>query len=250
MRTFSDGLLYNSRPRRFGRDVLEESFTMPFDPHLLQLYFVAATVLVLAPGPDSLLVLSRGLTEGRRAGLVATAGITVGNVMQAFLTALGVSALIAASPALFGILRYAGAAYLAWIGSRALWSVIKAYRTGSSAALESPPAAPARRVFINALLTNLLNPKIILFNMAFLPQFVAPERGMVALQTFLLSLINTTMGCVYLAGVAVLSAGAARAFLTSRHTRTMLDGIAGVIFLGFALRLLLTERRFACIIFN
>jgi len=217
---------------------------MPLDPHLLQLYLVAATVLVLAPGPDSLLVLARGLTEGRRAGLVATAGITAGNVIQALLAAAGVSALIAASPTLFDLLRYAGAAYLAWIGCRALWSVVAARRQGA-ATVEPPPPVSARRVFVNALLTNLLNPKIILFYLAFVPQFVAPERGMVGVQIFLLGLILGGMGCVYLAGVAVLSAGAARRVLTSRALRSVLDGVAGLLFLGFALRLLLTERRFA-----
>ena len=218
---------------------------MPLDPHLLQLYLVAATVLVLAPGPDSLLVLSRGLTEGRHAGYVATAGITVGNVVQAALAAVGVSALIAASPVLFDILRYAGAGYLAWIGGRALWNVVEARRRGTTADLAPPPPAPARRVFVNAMLTNMLNPKVILFYLAFVPQFVAPERGMVAVQTFLLGLILAGMGCAYLAGVAALSAGAARKLLTSRTMRTVLDGVAGVLFLGFALRLLLTERRFA-----
>lgn len=217
---------------------------MPLDPHLLQLYLLAATVLVLAPGPDSLLVLSRGLTEGRRAGFVATAGITVGNVVQALLAAAGVSALIAASPTLFDLLRYAGAAYLAWIGAKALWSVAAAHRRGDAEPAPAPPA-PARRVFVNALLTNMLNPKVILFYLAFVPQFVAPERGMVGVQIFLLGLILAGMGCAYLAAVAALSAGAARRVLTSRALRTALDGVAGVLFLGFALRLLLTERRFA-----
>lgn len=218
---------------------------MPFDPHLFQLFMVAATVLVVAPGPDSLLVLSRGLTEGRHAGFVATAGITLGNIVQAVLAAAGVSALIAASPTLFDILRYAGAAYLAWIGGRALWSVVQARRAGGDTAPEQPPPAPPLRVFVNAMLTNLLNPKVILFYLAFVPQFVAPERGLVALQTLLLGLIFAGMGCLYLAGVAALSAGVARRILTSRAMRTALDGVAGVLFLGFAVRLLLTERRFA-----
>lgn len=218
---------------------------MPLDPHLLQLYLAAAVVLVLAPGPDTLLVLSRGLTEGRRAALVATAGITLGNVVQAVLAALGVSALIAASPVLFDTLRYAGAAYLAWIGGRALWAVANARRRGAAAPPEAPPPAPMRRVLVNALLTNLLNPKVILFYLAFVPQFVAPERGMVAVQILLLGLILGGLGCLYMVGIAVLSAGAARRMLTSPALRTVLDGAAGVLFLGFALRLLLTERRFA-----
>lgn len=216
---------------------------MLLDPHLLQLYMVAVTVLVLAPGPDSLLVLSRGLLEGRRAGLIATAGITLGNVVQALLAAAGVSAVIAASPSLFDGLRYAGAAYLAWIGGRALWAAFQAQRAGDSTPAAVAPA-PERVVFLNALLTNLLNPKVILFYLAFVPQFVAPERGQVALQTFLLGCILAGLGCLYLIGVSVLSAGAARAFLTSRTMRVALDGLAGVLFLGFALRLLLTERKF------
>lgn len=216
---------------------------MPLDPHLLQLYLVAATVLVLAPGPDSLLVLSRGLMEGRRAGWIATAGITLGNVVQALLAAAGVSAVIATSPALFDVLRYAGGAYLAWIGGRALWAAVQAQRAGDVAPAAVPPA-PARAVFVNALLTNMLNPKVILFYLAFVPQFVDPGRGHVALQTFLLGCILAGMGCTYLMGVAALSAGAARTFLTSRTMRVALDGLAGVLFLGFAVRLLLTERKF------
>ncbi|MGQ9370379.1 LysE family transporter [Azospirillum sp. ST 5-10] len=217
---------------------------MPLDPHLLQLYLVAALLLIVAPGPDSLLVLSRSLSDGRRAGFVATAGITAGNLIQALLAAVGVSALIAASPLLFDVLRYAGAAYLAWIGGRALWAAVAARRGGHTAV---PAAAPAsmRAVFATALLTNLLNPKVILFYLAFVPQFVAPERGAVALQTFLLGLILGAGGCLFLLAIAAASAGAARAVLTSRRMQVVLDGLCGVLFLGFAVRLLLTERRFA-----
>jgi threonine/homoserine/homoserine lactone efflux protein len=219
---------------------------MPFDPHLFQLYLVAAMVLVITPGPDSLLVLSRGLTEGRKAGFVATAGITVGNVIQALLAALGVSALIAASPMLFDALRYAGAAYLAWIGTRALWGAVQARRQGGGTVEPvRPPPASTRAVFVNALLTNLLNPKIILFYLAFVPQFVAPELGRVALQTFIYGIILGGLGFLYLMGVAAASAGAGRALLTSRTVQHVLDAVAGVLFLGFAVRLLLTERRFA-----
>lgn len=217
--------------------------TLPLDPHLFQFYLIAATVLVLAPGPDSLLVLSRSVTGGRDAGFVATVGITVGNVIHSLLAAAGVSALIAASPEMFGVLRYAGGAYLAYIGARTLWSAI-ASRGGNR-----PPPAPDRepipRVLVQALATNLLNPKVILFYLAFVPQFVAPERGHVAVQTFLLGALFAGLGCAYLLGVAALGAGAARKLLSSPRVRAVMDGVAGVLFLGFALRLLLTERRVA-----
>lgn len=219
--------------------------SLPLDPHLVQLYLVAATVLVLAPGPDSLLVLSRSITDGRNAGVVATIGITVGNVVHSILAAAGISALIAASPALFDLLRYAGGAYLGWIGARALWSAITS-RSADDGSVERPAdSAPAHRVFLQALLTNLLNPKVILFYLAFVPQFVAPMLGHVAVQTFVLGSILAGLGCIYLLGVAALSAGAARRVLSNARVKAVLDGVAGVLFLGFALRLLLTDRRIA-----
>ena len=220
--------------------------SLPLDPHLLQLYLVAALVLTVAPGPDSLLVLSRSVMDGRNAGVVATVGITLGNLIHALLAAAGISALVAASPALFDVLRYAGGAYLGWIGGRALWSALRiGFRGGEDMATAKPESAPAHRVFLQALLTNLLNPKVILFYLAFVPQFVAPALGHVALQIFLLGSILGGIGCLYLLGVAALSAGAARRALSNARIRAVLDGVAGVLFLGFAVRLLLTDRRIA-----
>jgi threonine/homoserine/homoserine lactone efflux protein len=219
--------------------------TLPLDPHLLQLYMIAVCVLVLAPGPDSLLVLTRSIADGRQAGVVATLGICVGNMVHALLAAAGISALIAASTTLFDLLRYAGGAYLAWIGLRSLWSVWASRGAEPAPAIDAPPSARAGRVFVQALLTNLLNPKVILFQLAFVPQFIAPTLGHVALQTFILGSIISVLGGIYLAGIAALSAGAARRVLSSPRVRTALDGIAGVLFLGFAVRLLLTDRKFA-----
>lgn len=223
--------------------------TLPLDPHLLHLYLIAVCVLVLAPGPDFLLVLTRSVADGRRAGVIATLGISLGNVIHALLAAVGVSALIAASPALFDALRYAGGAYLAWIGARSLWSAVASRADGADApASASDSARDSARdsvVFTQALLTNLLNPKIILFQLAFVPQFVAPEFGHVAAQIFLLGNVITLLGAAYLVGVAALCAGTARRVLSSRRMKTALDGLAGVLFLGFALRLLLTDRKFA-----
>lgn len=215
---------------------------MPLDPHLLTLYLVAAGVLVLIPGPDSLLVLTRSLTIGRRAGWVATAGITLGNVIHAGLAAAGISALIAAAPGLFDAFRLAGTVYLVYIGARAL---IAAWRQWGRPVDDRSVDVPAARVLRHALLTNLLNAKVILFYLAFVPQFIAPALGHVPLQTFLLGLTLAGMGAAYLAGLAALSAGAARRVFRNPKARAMLDGVAGFLFLGFALRLFLTERKFA-----
>ncbi|MBP2230158.1 threonine/homoserine/homoserine lactone efflux protein [Azospirillum agricola] len=218
---------------------------LPLDPHLVQLYLVAVGVLILAPGPDFLLVLTRSIADGRRTGIIAMLGISLGNLIHTLLAAAGISALIAASPALFDVLRYAGGGYLAWIGARALWSAWTSRGQDAEAPVQAADSAPPTAVFLQALLTNLLNPKVILFQLAFVPQFIAPALGHVAVQIFILGNIITVLGGIYLAGVAALSAGAARRVLASARVRTALDGFAGVLFLGFAVRLLLTDRRFA-----
>jgi threonine/homoserine/homoserine lactone efflux protein len=220
---------------------------VPIDPQLFQLYLVAAAVLVLIPGPDTLLVLGRSLFEGRRAGWTATAGTATGNVVHAGLAAAGVSALVAAAPALFEGLRLAGAGYLAWLGLRSLRAAHRAWRVGTAAGtpIPSEPLANARRVFGHALTTNLLNAKVILFYLAFVPQFVAPALGSVALQTFLLGLALTAMGALYHLTLAALAAGAAGRVTGSRAFRVALEGVSGLLFLGFAVRLFFTERRFA-----
>jgi threonine/homoserine/homoserine lactone efflux protein len=222
-----------------------ERIPMPIDPHLFQLYLVAAVVLILMPGPDSLLVLSRSMFGGRRAGWITAAGTMVGNVTHAALAAAGVSAVIAASPALFDGLRLAGAGYLAWLGAKALRDAARAWRSGAGSPLPAVAPATGRRAFAHAFLTNLLNPKVILFYLAFVPQFVAPAHGAVALQTFTLGMVLALLGVAYHLALAALAAGAARRVVGSPRFRAALDGVAGLLFLGFAVRLFLTERRFA-----
>jgi len=214
---------------------------VPLDPHLFQLYLAATLIVVLVPGPDSLLVLTRSIVDGRRAGLMAATGITLGNLIQTLAATAGVSALVVASPILFDILRYAGAAYLAWIGVQALAAARRRWRRGGTAPAE---AADRRQAggFGQGLLTNLLNAKAVLFYLAFLPQFVAPALGGVSLQIFLLGTVAAAMGSLYLLMLTVLASGAAQRALRSRMVRMCLDAVSGALFLGFAVRLVLTGR--------
>ncbi|MGP1395202.1 MAG: LysE family translocator [Inquilinaceae bacterium] len=218
---------------------------MPIDAHLFQLYLIAAVVLVLIPGPDSLLVLSRSLFDGRRAGWITASGTVTGNVLHAALAAVGVSALIAASPWFFDALRVAGVSYLAWLGARSLHGAVRAWRRGGALAVTAPTPRSHRRAFTHAFTTNLLNPKVILFYLAFVPQFVTPATGSVATQTFLLGMVLAFMGLAYHLILAAAAAGAARWLVGNRAFRVALDGVAGLLFLGFAVRLFLTERKFA-----
>jgi threonine/homoserine/homoserine lactone efflux protein len=201
---------------------------MPIDPNLFLAFLVAAWVLILTPGPDMLFVVGQTLAGGARRGWAAMLGIVCGAMVHVALAASGAAALIAASPPLFEALRLAGAAYLIWLGIGALRA---AWRGGGRLV----PAAPVRRAFRDGFLTNLTNPKVILFFLAFLPQFVDPARGAVWLQMAILGPLVPMMS-VPAYGLLIAGAGRAAARLAA-HAR-WLDALAGTLFLGLGLRLL------------
>ncbi len=157
----------------------------------LALFLAAALALNVSPGPDMLYVISRSLEQGRRAGIVSALGIGVGTLAYTFVTALGLSALLLSMPILFNAIRYAGALYLAYLGFRLLFAkVVKTPGTAEG----KPLHMPLRSVFRQGVTTNLLNPKVALFFLAFLPQFVDQSKGQVALQLVLLGLMFDTSG--------------------------------------------------------
>ncbi len=205
---------------------------MPIDPQLLIAFLLAAWVLILTPGPDMLFVIGQSLAGGTRRGWAALFGIVTGALVHVALAASGVAALIAASPALFEALRLAGAAYLIWLGIGALRA---AWRGGGALR----PALPVAAAFRQGFLTNLTNPKVILFFLAFLPQFVDPARGPAWLQMALLGPLVPLMGLPAY-GLLIHGAGRAAAWL-NRHAR-WLEAVAGAMFLGLGLRLLLGSR--------
>ncbi len=157
----------------------------------LVLFLAAALALNLSPGPDMLYVISRSLGQGRWAGIVSALGIGVGTLVYTLVTALGLSALLLSLPVLFNAIRYAGALYLAYLGFRMLFA--KAVKT-QGVAEGRPVHIPLHTVFRQGVTTNLLNPKVALFFLAFLPQFVDQSKGQVTLQLVLLGLMFDTSG--------------------------------------------------------
>ena len=152
------------------------------------LLFVGASLALLAiPGPAVIYVLTRSLDQGRTAGLVSVLGVETGTFAYALAAAVGLTGLIAASEVGFTIVKYAGAAYLVYLGVRKLLSREE---------LEDAPPAPRSRLYLNGLLVQLLNPKIAIFFLAFLPQFVDRSEGSVALQILLLGSIFTVLAIV------------------------------------------------------
>jgi threonine/homoserine/homoserine lactone efflux protein len=159
---------------------------------------LSALAVILSPGPDTLYVLSRSVGEGRLSGVVASLGISAGLCVHVVAAALGLSQLFDYAPVAFDVLRWAGVVYLLYLAWRAF--------TGEATPLNVPAGVERkqlRRAFGEAALTNLLNPKIIVFYIAFLPQFTNPERGDVALQIVALGGLFILVGFCWLGGLAM-----------------------------------------------
>jgi RhtB (resistance to homoserine/threonine) family protein len=204
--------------------------------HLVAFAGVAAVIIVL-PGPDMALVLQNGLAHGRRAAVETAVGINAGLVVWALAAALGIAALLHASAPAFTLLKLAGAAYLVWLGLRALNEA----RRGASA---GPPERGSRRPrsspFRQGLLSNLLNPKIALVFTTLIPQFVDPARPAFA-QTLLLAAIFICMGLAWLTSYALLVAKVGAA-LRRPVVRRVLSAVTGTVLTALGVRLAFERR--------
>ena len=208
-----------------------------------------AVALAVSPGPDVLFVIANGMRHRVRGAMASSLGICAGSVLHAFAAALGISALIAASPTLFELLRYAGAAYLAYLGLQAVrswWRNGYSERPADDADARIPgvsvwPGISVWIVFRQGLITNVLNPKVVVFYLALLPQFVSVDLGHVGLQIFLLGCIHNLIGFVFLIAIGC-AAGKASTWLAKHNFARWLDGFAGLFFIGLAIRLALTDR--------
>jgi threonine/homoserine/homoserine lactone efflux protein len=200
-------------------------------------FLAAALALNLTPGADMTYVIARSATQGRAAGISASFGVAAGSFVHSLLAAFGVAALVASSEAAFITIKVVGALYLLYLA----W---KAFRAGAQALrLQSLQPVKLRRVFAEGALTNLLNPKVALFILAFLPQFVDPHKGSVIVQILVLGLIFNIGGTTVNVIVAA-SAGAASGMLRNSATfGRWLNRVSGLVFIGLALRLALAERR-------
>jgi threonine/homoserine/homoserine lactone efflux protein len=199
------------------------------------LFLAASIAITVAPGPDNLQVLARGISQGRAAGLVAALGFAAGISFHTTLAALGVAALLKSSPMAFEAVKLAGAAYLVWIG-------IKAIRSKGLSSAHERPSQPLAVVFRQSVIGNLMNPKVTLFFIVFLPQFVNPHGGQsVMLQMFELG------GVFMLQTVAVFSvfgvaAGMIGAYLKRRpRVGVWLDRLAGATFIALGIRVALKD---------
>jgi threonine/homoserine/homoserine lactone efflux protein len=210
------------------------------DFHHLLLFIAAGWLLNLTPGPDVLCIVRHALRGGVRAGILAGLGITAGCFVHVAAAAIGVGALLAASATAFNVLKWVGAAYLAYTGLRLLFA-----RPGSSPLAQAqagPVGAPVapRRVFLDGFWTNVLNPKVALFFLAFVPQFIAPGTADTAWVFVGLGMLFNLNAIPVNVGWALAAAWMARRASVQRGL-AWLDRVAGVLFIGFGLRLAWAE---------
>jgi threonine/homoserine/homoserine lactone efflux protein len=201
------------------------------DSHALALFAVAALALLLVPGPAVLYIVAQSAEHGRRAGLVSVAGVHVGTLVHVGAAAVGVSALIASSAVAFTVVKYAGAAYLIYLGVRRLL-------TSEPSDVPVPRAQPLRRLFAQGAIVNVLNPKTALFFLAFLPQFVDPDAK-VWTQILVFGLTFVLLGFAS-DGLYALAAGTFARWLRAR--RSLLRYGSGSVFVGLGISAALARR--------
>jgi threonine/homoserine/homoserine lactone efflux protein len=210
-----------------------------FDTPTLLAYLVAATVLVIIPGPGTAWIVAQTIAGGTARGVRAAFGLETATLIHALAAGLGLSAVLATSALAFEVLKYAGAAYLVWLG-------IKAWRNGDTKDAVEAPADPdrgaGRHVYWRSVVTGVLNPKVALFFLAFLPQFVHPERGMVWLQFLVLGALLSMIG---FSNSLVLSVAIGRFGKRLSHNERFArwrQRAIGTLFIGLGLRLAVQQR--------
>ena len=199
--------------------------------------FLAAAILItLSPGPDNLMVLGVGISRGRMRGVAFGLGCALGCLSHTALAVLGVSALIAASPLAFSALKVGGGLYLVWLGIQAL----RSHGQVNVAASDAPPES-LRRLFAKGLFANAINPKVVIFFLSFLPQFVHIEQGHAVLQTGLLGVIFTVQACLIFGLLGYFSGTVGQWLNRHADAGVWLDRVAGTIFVGLGLRLIVSR---------
>lgn len=207
------------------------------EPPVLAVFLTAVVALALTPGPDMLYVASRSLGQGRTAGVLSAVGVITGTFVHLGAAALGLSGLFRYAPAAYDAVRYAGAAFLLYLAWKAL-----AGGHDLGAARGRAPAGRGR-VYLEGVLTNLLNPKVALFYIGFLPQFVDPARGSVALQVLVLGSVLNGLGLAVKVAVALAAGGIGEWLARRPRVRLAQRWVTAAVLAALALRIALPERR-------
>ena len=199
-------------------------------------YLVASVLLTLAPGPDILFVITQGISHGKRPAVLTALGLCSGIIVHTTAAALGVSAIFYSSALAFQILKYAGAAYLLFLA----WKTIR--RRGGLSQSANAPRLRGATLFRRGFIMNVLNPKVSLFFLAFLPQFVHVEAGSIPLQMMLLGFVFMLQAIVIFSTVGICAGAVGRYLFSQPRLVRGLDWMSAVVFAGLGIRLALVER--------
>lgn len=202
-------------------------------------YVVGAFGIILLPGPNSLFVLSVATARGVKAGFQGALGVFLGDTVLLVLVALGAAGLLRTTPALFMVVKYAGAAYLGWVGVQLLLAALQKWRGADDSAGSTVPVVPAHlaKPFQRALLVSLLNPKAILFLLSFFVQFIDPNYATPAVPFLILSAIVMGFSAMYLSVLIVMGARLADGFRERPKLSAILSSAVGAVFVWFGVKL-------------
>jgi len=200
-------------------------------------FLLTSAALAIAPGPDIIYVLAKGISQGRRPALIAAAGFCSGLSIHTAASACGLSALLVASATGFTVVKLLGAAYLIYLGARAIFS------RGLISLPENHIALSGRKIFAQAFLMNVLNPKVALFFLAFLPQFVRPAQGAIPQQLILLGVGFGVISFAVFSLVGVFSDALGQRIRSRPAITRFLDRVAGTVFILLGLRLAVFSQR-------
>jgi threonine/homoserine/homoserine lactone efflux protein len=200
------------------------------------LFCATALPIILTPGPDIIYIITRGIGQGRSSALLSMLGVCLGYLVHTLLAVLGLSALLHTSEILFNAIRYAGAAYLIYLGVHAL-------RSGQQLRTAETAPSSGRNFVFTGMATSVMNPKGILFFLSFLPQFVIPSDGQVPMQVFCLGLTFTFLCMAAYGTIAYFSGAFSNRLTTNPKTANVLRWATGSVMVALGMRLALPQHR-------
>ncbi len=200
------------------------------------MFFTASILLALAPGPDNIFVLSQSIVYGRRAGFKITMGLCTGLLVHTSIVAMGVAVIFQTSIVAFNILKYAGAAYLVYL------SFLTFRSSGKRVQISDEKGKPSINLYRRGIIMNVTNPKVSIFFMAFLPQFVTPQNGAITLQFMFLGFLFIFATIIIFGIISILAGSIGRILSRSSRFDRWLNIFAGTVLVSLAVKLALTER--------
>ncbi len=195
-------------------------------------FIVASIAIILAPGPAQALVLTRSINDGQKAGIMTAIGLNIGTIFHAIVAALGLSAVLATSAIAFSVVKYIGAGYLVYLGIKAIKD-----KGGAGELADEEESVSSLRALNKAIVTGILNPKVAIFFLAFLPQFIEPDRGYVFWQFILLGSILAGMDILYEAILASVAGRASRWLAHNQHFSRWRQKITGAVLIVLGVKL-------------